>query len=200
MHTPVSVEIRREDYHSLTDYAVVSIAYEVREAVNALTTGAAPLPLPRRVVTPAFRKDYDAIPGNHPDEWSTRFAVDRAHFISAYSMGGRVGGAVVIVDPSDVAQLGGDPGYALVWDLRVAPEARGHGIGRALLMAAEASVQEIGGAGIVAETQDVNVAACQLYARAGYVITSIDSKAYPELSGELQIMWSKIFEFPLPSG
>jgi GNAT superfamily N-acetyltransferase len=196
----VSIEILRDDQPSLTEYAAIAAAFDVCEAIDGMLTGRAPMPLPRRVVCPAFRKDYDAIPGNGPAGWRTRFAVDRAYFMAAYDHGRRVGSAVAIVEPSDVARLGGDPHFALLWDVRVAPAARGNGIGRMLLAAVESATRAAACDGIAAETQDINVAACQLYARAGYIIASVDPKAYPELPMETRIVWAKAFEIVLRSG
>ena len=192
----MSIEIRQENHRSLSEYAAIPTAFEAREAIRLVAVGAAPNPLPRRVISRRFRKDYDAIPGNGPAEWHARFAVDRARFMAAYEQARRVGGAVVIIEPSDVARLGGDPPFALLWDVRVAPEARGRGIGHALLRAAELVAREAGCRGIVAETQDINFAACQLYAHTGYVIRSIDPTAYPDIAGETQIVWAKSFEVP----
>ena len=185
------VELRREDHRSLTAYAAVPIAYEVREALQTPVVGEGALQ--HRIVRPAYRKDYDAIPGNRPQDWPTRFAVDRAEFIAAYAGGERVGGAVAVVEPTDVARLGGEHPLVLLWDLRVAPEARGRGIGRALLAAVETRLREIGIPGVVVETQDTNVAACHLYAGAGYGIRSVDPNASEQLPGETQIIWVKLF-------
>ena len=185
------VEIRREDHRALDAYATIPVAFDVREAVRTPVADGA---LACRIVHPPHRKDYDAIPGNHPRDWPTRFAVDRAEFIAAFQSGDRIGGAVAVVDPADVARLGGAPPLALLWDLRVAPAVRGRGVGRALLAATEARVREIGLPGLVVETQDINVAACRLYAGAGYGITSIDAHAYAALPGETQIIWTKRFE------
>lgn len=150
------------------------------------------MPLPR-VPVAVSRKDYDAIPGNHPRDWPVRFATDRAHLLGAYNAGQRVGAAVVILESTDVVRLGGEAGLALLWDLRVAPEARGRGVGRALLRAAEVSARDAGARGMVIETQTINVAACALYARAGYRITKVASNAYPDIPGEVQVMWAKTF-------
>jgi ribosomal protein S18 acetylase RimI-like enzyme len=196
----VPIEIRRDDHLSLSEYALIAAAFDVREAVDRVPTGRAAMPLPRRVVHRAFRKDYDAIPGNGPAGWRRRFAVDRAYFMGAYDHGRRVGGAVAIVEPSDVMRLGGEPRSALLWDIRVAPSARRNGIGRMLLAAAEAAAQAAGCNGIVAETQDINVAACQLYAHAGYIIARVDPNAYPELPMETRIVWAKAFDVVVASG
>ena len=66
IHASVSIEIRHEDHGSLAEYAATPPAFEVREAIDKVIIGRPPSPLPRRAVSPACRKDYDAIPGNGP--------------------------------------------------------------------------------------------------------------------------------------
>src|SRR5689334_7155924 len=96
------VEIRREDHRSLSAYTAISIAYDVRQTLR-LPIGEGPLQC--RSVNPPYRKDYDAIPGNHPRDWPMRFAIERAELFAAYPGDERVGGAVAVVDSSDVARL-----------------------------------------------------------------------------------------------
>ena len=196
----MSVEIRRENHHSLTEYAGISSAYEVREVAYPLALGVPALPLPRVVATASSCKHYDAIPGNHPRDWPAQFAIDQARFLGAYGARRRVGGAVVIVASADAVRLGGNSGFALLWDVRVAPDVRGRGVGRVLLGAAEECARDAGAGGMVVETQSINVVACELYARAGYEITKVDADAYPELPGEVQVIWTKTFEVSAPSG
>ena len=196
----MSVEIRHEDHRALTAYAEISNAYEIREVVYPLAAGNPTMPIPRISVSPPRRKDYDSIPGNHPRDWRVQFGIERARFLAAFSNGQRVGGAVVVVDTTDALRLGGIAGLALLWDLRVAPHARGKGVGQALLLAAEGSAQDAGARGMVIETQNINVAACDLYARTGYRITKVDGTAYPELPGEVQVTWAKTFELSDRSG
>ena len=80
---------------------------------------------------------------------------------------------------------------AVIWDLRVAPEMRRVGVGRELLIAAERWAEERGCRQLKVETQNINVPACRLYANQGFIVDSIDECAYPELPGEIQIIWSK---------
>jgi ribosomal protein S18 acetylase RimI-like enzyme len=196
MIVPESVELRYEDHHSLAEYATVPVAYEVRVVMQSPAAGARP-PLPQGTANRSYWKDYDAIPGNHPRDWPARFAVDRARFVAAYMDGRRVGGAVVILDPTDIERLGGESGLALLWDLRVDPEFRGRGFGRALLMSAEGLARRAGVGGIIAETQDTNFPACQLYASSGYTLARIEPDAYPTLPEETLLVWRNTF---LPTG
>ena len=41
------------------------------------------------------------------------------------------------------------------------------------------------------ETQSINVTACRFYARQGFVLRSARSGVYPELKGEIQLLWYK---------
>ncbi|MFL5563214.1 MAG: GNAT family N-acetyltransferase [Gemmatimonadaceae bacterium] len=187
----MSMEIRYEHRPSLERYAMISIAYDVGAVLDVEAARAGGVPLPRDRVTMPYRKDYDAVPGNHPREWPARFDVDRAEFLAAWSDDRRIGGAVVIVEATDIVRLGGQAGDALLWDLRVAPAERRRGVGRALLAGAEAIARAAGMRGLTVETQDVNFPACQLYSAAGYVITSITPGAYPDLPEETRVVWTK---------
>jgi GNAT superfamily N-acetyltransferase len=88
-----------------------------------------------RVVDPPYVKDYDAVEG--PTSWPTRFDISRWRLIAARVDGRRVGGAAIAFDTLGVRMLGGRRDVALLWDLRVAPDLRGRGVGTALFRAAE---------------------------------------------------------------
>jgi GNAT superfamily N-acetyltransferase len=85
---------------------------------------------------------------------------------------------------------GGD-GSATLWDLRVDSSVRGRGFGTALFDAAARWARDRGGLRIEVETQDVNVPACRFYARRGCELVAARRGAYPELPGEVQLLWSK---------
>jgi len=197
----VLIDVRREDARCLADYAAISPAFEVRAAVSAptLAIGEVRGALATRTVQPAYEKNYDRIPGNRPRDWPALFCVDRACFLGAYADGHRVSSAVVILDPNDAERLGADRHMALLWDLRVARDARRRGVEYALLTEVEVVARAADKVGIVAESQDINVAACETYAGAGYAITRIERDAYPELPGETRIVWTKAFEVVGPS-
>ena len=174
----MALRLTLEPPSCLPEHATISIAFEVRERLDA----------DRRehtwAVDPPYVKDYDAVPGNDPASWPGRFDVSRWLFIAARLDGRRVGGAVV-------APHTPTPSVATLWEIRVAPAHRRSGVGRALLEAAEVYARQRGCRVMRVETQDINVAACQLYAKGGYALTQVRRGAYPEFPLEVQLMWQR---------
>lgn len=82
-------------------------------------------------------------------------------------------------------------GYALVEDIRVQKDSRHQGIGSRLLQAAVEWAKRNHFAGLVLETQDVNLSACRFYAKHRFVIGSVDTMLYSNFStaGEVAILW-----------
>ena len=90
--------------------------------------------------------------------------------------------------------LEGREDLAVLWDVRVSPEARGKGIASKLLGAAERWVRSHGCRELKVETQNINVAACRLYERHGFELRVIDPGAYPTLPDETQLLWYKALD------
>ena len=44
---------------------------------------------------------------------------------------------------------------------------------------------------LVVETQNINVPACRFYVHMGSVLRAINCMAYPDLPGEVQLLWCK---------
>jgi GNAT superfamily N-acetyltransferase len=80
---------------------------------------------------------------------------------------------------------------SVLWDIRVAPDARGKGVGSALFQRVEAWAQAHGCCQLKVETQNINVRACGLYARNGCELRAVRHAAYPELPEEIQLLWYK---------
>ena len=185
------VEIRALPVATLADYGAVSMAFPVHEVLDVVPDagGLGGLRLvPRRLVEP-YVKDYDAIAGESPARWARRFDVARWGVLAALADGKRVGGAVVAFDTPDVDMLEGRHDLAVLWDLRVAPAARGHGVGRALFEGAAAWAAGRHCRWLKIETQNVNVPACRFYARQGCTLGAIHRHAYPTLPDEAQLLW-----------
>ncbi|MGQ0641509.1 MAG: GNAT family N-acetyltransferase [Gemmatimonadaceae bacterium] len=138
-----------------------------------------------------YRKDYDAVSGNHPTCWPQRFDVSKWGLIAAFLGEQRVGGAVIARDSTGLEALIAGPEQALLWDIRVAPEARGQGIGSALFTAAEQWAQRRGCRQLTAETQDINPVACRFYASRGCHLARLVRNAYPDFPDEVQLIWAK---------
>ncbi|HEX5869268.1 MAG TPA: GNAT family N-acetyltransferase, partial [Longimicrobium sp.] len=105
-------------------------------------------------------------------------------------IGGRlVGGAAVAFGTPGLLMLEGRRDLAVLWDIRVAPEARGRGVGSALFQAAGAWAAARECRQMKIETQNINLPACRFYARQGCVLGAIHRFAYPDLPHEVQLLW-----------
>jgi GNAT superfamily N-acetyltransferase len=110
-------------------------------------------------------------------------------FFGAWSDGRPVGGAAVAFRTPGLFLLEGRDDLAVLWDIRVASDARRLGVGSALFRAAAGWATVRGCSHLKAETQNVNVPACQFYARQGCELGAIQRFVYPTLPGEAQLLW-----------
>jgi GNAT superfamily N-acetyltransferase len=187
----MEIEFHEEPIATLAEYARVPIAFEVRSVFDvALSDEGAHVGLAERPLDSPYIKDYDALAGG-PGEWGGRFDVSKWGLIAARSRGRILGGAVIAFDTPDVTMLEGRDDLAVLWDIRIAPEMRGKGVGSALFHAAETWALERRCSELKIETQNVNVPACCFYRRQGCVIRSAHHSAYPEAPGEIQLLWYK---------
>ena len=86
---------------------------------------------------------------------------------------------------------------AYIEDIVVHAGFRRQGAGRALIERAKQWAREHQLAGIMLETQDVNVAACRLYESCGFNLRGIDTHLYraiEHVSGETALYWYYLFE------
>ncbi len=176
----------------IDEYAQLPIAFEVESVfdVSLREGGLGGFELAERRIAP-FVKDYDAIAGNHPSDWVGRFEVASWGLLFARVEGWRVGGMVLAFDTTDVVMLEGRRDLAVIWDVRVAPESRRDGVGSALFAAAERWAKARGCRWLKVETQNINVPACRFYSRQGCTLGAIHRFAYPDLPGEVQLLWYK---------
>jgi GNAT superfamily N-acetyltransferase len=186
----VTFEIAEEGVAALDEYARVPIAFEVRAVLDVLERdrGLGGLVMVERTLDRPWIKDYDAADGG-PAAWPRRFDLSRWGLLVARSEGRVIGGAAVAHGSADVAMLEGRRDLAVLWDLRVAREARRQGIGAALFRAAEAWAAARGCGRLKVETQTINVPACRFYAAVGCVLGAVHRFAYPDLPAEAQLLW-----------
>ncbi|MEO7501230.1 MAG: GNAT family N-acetyltransferase, partial [Gemmatimonadaceae bacterium] len=147
--------------------------------------------LTERAVAEHRIKDYDAIAGEDPATWRARFDLSNWTIFAAHSEGRQVGGAVVVFRSPGVDMLEGRDDLAVLWDIRVAPDVRGKGVGTALLRAAESGAAANGATSMKVETQNINVPACRFYSRHGYILHAAIPRAYPDFPDETQLLWYK---------
>jgi len=131
--------ISEDQKTSLAEYATIPIHFQVRSIfdVSAPASEGGEFLLVERNFDNPYLKDYDAIDGEHPTQWSTRFDLSNWGFLAAHVAGQRVGGAAIAFNTAGLDMLNGRADIAVMWDIRVAPEARGQGVGSALFRAAE---------------------------------------------------------------
>lgn len=189
----MAIEIVSESVASLAEYARVPSAFLVSEifdeaALDAMDGGhdGAPTPIPI-----PYWKDYDAYLDSSPTGWAARFDVSAWKLFAAYRRGQRIGGAVLIVGASAIDLLDGRADLALLWDLRVLPDARRLGVGRALVEAVASAARHAGAAALRVETQNVNVPACRFYRACDFRLEQVRHGAYEALPDELQLLWTR---------
>ncbi|MEP7000211.1 MAG: GNAT family N-acetyltransferase [bacterium] len=183
------IEIIEEPLATLAHYSDVRTAFEV-SSVFDISQGDG-FVLSERAVAPRHIKDYDAVESERPANWTSRFDLTNWGVLSAYVNGQRVGGAALAFDSIGPELLEGREDTAVLWDIRVGPEARGRGIGATLFRAAEDWARARGCAAMEIETQNNNVPACKFYAKQGCTLSSINPDAYPDFPDEVQMIWRK---------
>jgi GNAT superfamily N-acetyltransferase len=178
---------------TLAEYARIPIAFEVDRVldVEVREHGLGGFVLSERKLEAPYVKDYDATFGEGPARWAKRFDLSRWGLLAARVEDRRVGGAAVAFDTPGITMLEGRRDLAALWDIRVAKDVRGRGIGSRLFEAAEAWAVARGCRQLKIETQNINVQACRFYVRQGCVLGAIQRFAYPDLPDEIQLLWYK---------
>ena len=139
---------------------------------------------------PPIEKDYDAF--ESPVDWPRLYDMTHFQLWLALDGGTPVGGAALVWDTPSIHMLDGRGDLAVVWDIRVHPEYRGQGIGRALFAGAAEYARTLGLKQVKIETQNNNVSANYFYHAMGARLGGIRRFAYaaePELADEVMMLW-----------
>lgn len=181
---PSDIEVRASEATraGLVVHAVVPIAYVVRARFDPATGQDHP-------VDPPWVKDYDA--RSPPLSWADEHDIANWSILTAHRDRRVVGGAVLAWRTPGVDLLDRRDDRVVVWDLRVAPHARGTGVGRAIWQAIERWARAHEAREIRVETQDVNAPACHFYAAMGCTAAHVEADVYRDFPDELQILWHR---------
>jgi len=86
--------------------------------------------------------------------------------------------------------------FAIIWDIAVDPPFRRLGVGRRLIAEAVAWARTRGLPGVMLETQNINMPACRLYERCGFVLGGFDAHLYRGVmpgTREIALFWYLLF-------
>lgn len=175
----------------LPEYGGVPIAFEVKSRfrVEVVSNGLGGIRLIEEKVDPPYVKDYDGLEG--PERWARRsWDLSKWIFLGAFREDERIGGAIVAFHVEGMDYCDGREDLAGLWDIRVSPEYRGRGVGKALFQQAEVCARNRGCTQLKIETQNINVAACRFYERMGASLGKVHLYAYrTEGLDEVELTW-----------
>jgi ribosomal protein S18 acetylase RimI-like enzyme len=187
------IDIQEIGVDALSQYAQIPIAFRVESVLRVCLVegGIGGMRLCEERLARPYVKDYDAH-GGGPEREFTRFDVSNWCFLLARERTRPVAGAAVALNTPGAGMLGSRQDLAVLWDIRVHPDLRGHGIGTRVFRRATAWSREQGCRQLKMETQNVNVRACRFYAKQGCQLGEINRYAYvghPEVEHEVMLVW-----------
>ncbi len=192
-HSTAFCEIVEEPLSALKEYGQIPIEFCVSRVldVHRKDSGLGGISLVERALEKPYTKDCDALKGEGPTRWATRWDIENWGLLSAFATGQRIGGCVLAHDTAGVDMLEGRRDIAVLWDIRVHPDHRGRRIGSRLFEAAVEWTKQRKCRVLKVETQNINVPACRFYAANGCVLASMNRFAYADLPDEVQLIWRK---------
>jgi len=190
----MSIRIDEVGSGDLPEYSKISIAFEVRSIlqIHLVKGGLGGIQLVEEPVPCPYTKDYDSYEDGPPDRWPSQLDVANWGFLLAREDGRPVGGATIAFDTPGLIMTEGRNDLAVLWDIRVQPDARRSGIGKALFDHVIDWSRERGCGQLKIETQNVNVPACRFYEGVGCRLGRIDRYGYgnaPEVAHEVMLIW-----------
>jgi GNAT superfamily N-acetyltransferase len=182
-------EIREVSFGEMAAYATIPNAFETQSVFDVVANDGG-YQLGERSLPHPFRKDYDLV--ESPKGWYQFIDAATWTMIGAFDGDVWVGGAIGASDAQGVEMLEGRTDLVVVWDLRVLPGARRHGVGSALFRGIEQWARDRDRRELKVETQNTNPAACRFYAQQGCTLKEANHRAYPAFPDEVQLIWTKM--------
>src|SRR5262245_10962741 len=135
----MKIETARVPSPLLVEYAAIPIAFEVASVLSVRDSADQRFVLVESRLDSPYVKNYDAL-DDGPLHWAGQFDTSQWALLLARGEGRSLGGATVAFGSAQLEMLEGRSDLAVLWDIRVAPDARGQGVGRALFEAAASGV------------------------------------------------------------
>jgi GNAT superfamily N-acetyltransferase len=178
----------------LAHYATIPMAFEVTSIlrVKPIQNGLGGLGLSEEPVATPYIKNYDAQEDGDPQILPERFGVENWGFFLAVDNNKPVGGAIVTHNTSGVNLLEDRNDLAILWDLRIHPNAKRQNIGTQLFAHCANWARKQNCSQLKIETQNINIPACHFYAKQGCQLVQIDQYAYqntPDVAHEIMLVW-----------
>lgn len=188
------IEIHEISPSQLDAYAKVPISFTVSSIlqIELLQNGLGIILLKEEPFGNPYVKDYDNTPEGGPMDWSSHFEIKNWGFFLAKDNLNPIAGAAIAYNTNGINMLEERDDLSVLWDIRVRPENRGFGIGKALFKkACDWSVMR-GCRQMKIETQNINTQACLFYRNMGCDLGAIHRFAYmrdPNIAHEIMLNW-----------
>jgi GNAT superfamily N-acetyltransferase len=179
-------EVREDqliEYNKIPMWFTVKSKYELRK-INSGLGGI----ILEDIEIDNYVKDYSMF--DKPLEWGEKFDLSNWGFFIAYDDGEPIAGATLAYDTNGVNMLCNRKDMSVLWDIRVAPEFKSKGVGSLLFSKAIEWSKKRNCKQIKIETQNINVPACQFYAKQGAKLSEINEYAYySDGLDEVMLIW-----------
>ena len=189
------IEIREVKADMLPVYATIPISFKVDSIfrVDIIDNGLGGFRLVEEKVN-FYIKDYDNVieDDKGPEDWAKHFDISNWGIFIAFSDNRPVGGATVAFDTPAVNMLESRKDLAVLWDIRIHPDIRRHGIGSKLFKYSADWAKKRGCKRFKVETQNINISACHFYAKQGCKLGAIHRYGYsncPQVAHEAMFLW-----------
>jgi GNAT superfamily N-acetyltransferase len=191
----MSFEIKRVGTEMLPLYAGISESFRVESVlrVTPVDRGLGGLALEGHEVKPYVKWAEQPDRETGPTSWPEKYEVEKWGIFVAFSGGEPLGGIAIGADaPGGLRSAFEEGDVAVVWDVRVHPEARRRGIATELFTRGADWARERGFRRLKLEVTSANLPMCRLCVKVGCELAAIHRYGYetvPEASDEAMLIW-----------